>query len=137
MDLEQNQIFLLIEKALSAQKLAYCPFSNHPVGAAVLAESGDIIVGTNIETSTSNLGICAERMALFTAFMHDNKIIKALAVVTPDGHAPCGVCRQVIYQLCGDIPIIIAKPDKTYTISSTIQLLPLPFDLRICGSSIE
>jgi cytidine deaminase len=134
MDLTQKQINSLIKAAIQARTHAYCPFSNYQVGAAVLTDSGDVISAPNVETGLSNLGICAERMALFTAFTHGHKKIQALALVTGDGHAPCGMCRQVIYQLCCDIPIIIAKPDGTYTISSTLKLLPSPFDLRSCGS---
>ncbi len=136
MTLTKELINQLIENAYTAYADAYCPISHHPVGAAVLTESGEIISGANVETSISNVGMCAERMALFSAFISKHQKIRALALVTDDGEAPCGTCRQAIEQLCGNIPIIIAKTDKAYLLTSTACLIPSTAELHSCGSSI-
>jgi cytidine deaminase len=88
----------LISAALTARSLAYTPYSNFNVGAAVLTASGRIFSGGNIENASYPMTLCAERVALVSAYAAGERTIQALAVVTPtlDVASPCGACRQVI-----------------------------------------
>jgi cytidine deaminase len=121
----------LIEQARLAQGRAKALHSGYPVGAAVVTESGHIYPGCNVESGAFSTTICAERVAVFASIAAGDNNIKALAVVTKDGGMPCGSCRQVIYEQCGEIPIYVVGTDdlkpKTFT---TSQLLPFPFDLQ-------
>jgi len=121
----------LISTALDARKNSYSPYSKFSVGAAVLTDDDKIISGTNIENISFGLACCAERVALFKAVSEGHKKFKALAVVTDDGSTPCGACRQVILELCGDIPIIIATPDYKYEVINLSTLLPRPFSTHV------
>src|SRR3989339_1165188 len=85
----------LILAAKQAQKMAYCPYSRYPVGAAVLTESGRIYSGCNIENASLGLTCCAERTAIFNAVIHGEKKIKSICLVARSAK-PCGACRQVI-----------------------------------------
>ena len=100
------------------------------VGAAVEASSGDIISGCNVESSSYGLTNCAERTALFRAIAEGHTSFKAIAVVSKTGAFPCGACRQVIWDLCGDIPVIIANLEGTSETRSASDLLPDAFDDR-------
>jgi len=117
----------LIDSAISAQKKALCPYSNYQVGASLLADNNEIIIGFNIESKAYPTTLCAERVAIFSALTQGYRSFKAISVVTSDGVAPCGSCRQIIAEYAGDIPIIIAKPNKEYTETTTFKLLPPPF----------
>lgn len=118
----------LIREARLAREHARTPFSNYRVGAAVLARSGKIYRGCNIESTAYSTTICAERVAIFSAIAAGEEGFEALAVVTGNGGTPCGACRQVIYEQCGDIPIYLAgrehMPIEEYRAG---QLLPHPF----------
>lgn len=130
----KDQIIQLIAAAAAAREHAFAHISQYSVGAAVLAENGTIITGANIEPQVLHLACCAERVALFSAFAQGHHAIQALALVTQDGATPCGTCRQCIYDLCGQIPIIVAKPDGVYRQYTLEQLLPEPFNkYRSCG----
>jgi cytidine deaminase len=121
----------LIDQAQLAQQRARAPHSSYPVGAAVLGESGRIYPGCNVESDAFPTSICAERAAIFAAIADGESTFKALAVVTQDGGMPCGSCRQVIYEQCGDIPIyIMGRDDESPREYSTSQLLPYPFDFK-------
>ncbi|MFB0517584.1 MAG: cytidine deaminase [Candidatus Neomarinimicrobiota bacterium] len=115
-----------------AQARARAPHSGYPVGAAVLADSGKIYPGCNIESDAFPTTICAERVAIFGAIAAGETGFKALAIVSNDGCGlPCGACRQVIYEQCGEIPIYVLGPDRQSRKEfSTAQLLPYPFDLK-------
>lgn len=126
--MKQEIIKKLIEAADKARKNAYAPYSKFHVGAAVLTDDDTIIPGVNIESISFGLTCCAERAALFSAVSQGFKKFKALAVITDDGSTPCGACRQVISELCGDIPIIIAKSPTDYYIQSSKELLPNAFN---------
>ena len=84
--------------AKAAAKRAYAPYSNFPVGAAVLAASGKIYSGCNVENASYGLSNCAERTAIFSAVANGEKTLKCVVVYTPtkSATAPCGACRQVI-----------------------------------------
>lgn len=123
MKLSQDLITQLIAHARSAINPGLSPVSKYPVGAAVLTGDGSIVIGCNIETPSGRLACCAERVALFSALAKGKKKIIALALATPDGQTPCGTCRQVLLDMCGSIPILIAK-NGSYETHELGDLLP-------------
>ena len=120
----------LLNAALSARECAYAPYSKFLVGAAVLAKSGKIYTGCNIENASYGLTLCAERNALFSAVGAGEREFTALCVVgdTEAPISPCGACRQVMAEF--KVPRIILanlKDDvKEYTLE---ELLPYGFSL--------
>ena len=118
----------LVQKAIGMRSQALAPYSNYKVGAAVLTESGKIFGGCNIENSSYSLTICAERVALFKAVSEGETKFKALSVSTNNAGMPCGACRQVIWDICGNISILICNTNKLITKTESIKLLPMPFD---------
>jgi len=123
----------LINAARLAKKNSYSPYSKYSVGAAVLTDDDTIISGCNVESSSYSLTCCAERTALFSAISNGHNKFKALAVITKDGGTPCGACRQVIWDLCGDIPIYIADENGKVDETTSKALLPKAFD----GNSLK
>ena len=122
----------LSDYARDARKLALAPYSNFRVGAALLTVDGEIITGCNIETATYGLTLCAERIAVFKAVSEGFLKFTAIAVVADSRilTPPCGSCRQVLWELCGNIWVHIADlkgHKKTMRLST---LLPEPFDKR-------
>jgi len=117
----------LIDAARLAQNNSLAPYSKYKVGAAVLTDDNTIISGCNVESSSFSLTCCAERTALFSAVSKGYDKFKALAVITKDGGTPCGACRQVIWDLCGDIPIYIADEDGNVDETTSKALLPKAF----------
>ncbi len=119
---------ILIEKAIEAQGKAMAPYSNYPVGAALLTNNDNIIIGFNIESKAYPTTLCAERVAIFSALSLGHKNFKSIAVVTNDGGMPCGSCRQIIHEFAGDIKIIITDKEKKNQIKTkTKDILPHPF----------
>ncbi len=122
----------LSDYARTARKGAVAPFSNFKVGAALLTVDGEIITGCNVESATYGLTMCAERIAVFKAVSEGFRKFSAIAVVA-DSHTvtpPCGSCRQVLWELCGDIWVHTSDlkgHKKTVRLS---RLLPEPFDKR-------
>ncbi|MBS0662466.1 MAG: cytidine deaminase [Verrucomicrobia bacterium] len=118
--------------ARRAVKASYSPYSNFPVGAAVLADSGRIYTGTNVENASYGLCNCAERTAIFTAAAAGERAIKAVAVFTPTAEptSPCGACRQVINEF-GPEALVISVCQGSRRIETTLdQLLPDAFGPR-------
>ena len=107
---------------------SHAPYSKYKVGAAVETTSGEIIGGCNVESSSYGLTCCAERTALFRAIAEGHTSFTALAVATKNGGSPCGACRQVIWDLCKEIPIYIC--DKNGLVKTVIssEILPDAFD---------
>ncbi|MFQ6604607.1 MAG: cytidine deaminase [Fidelibacterota bacterium] len=118
----------LIDNAIHMRSRARAPYSRFTVGAAVLTTDGQIIGGCNVESSSYSLTCCAERVALFRAIAQGHESFQALAVATDSGGYPCGACRQVIWELCGDIPVYIIKNDALVATTSSAALLPEAFD---------
>lgn len=120
----------LIAAARAARENAHAPFSHFRVGAAVRAKSGRIFTGCNIENASYGLTICAERVAIFKALSESEREFSAIAVVadaetlTP----PCGACRQIIWEFCGDVPVILANLRGKVERERSLDLLPRPFD---------
>ena len=126
----------LIENALEARKMAYAPYSDFAVGAALLAANGQIFTGCNIESASFSPTNCAERTALFTAIAQGVKDFTAIAVVGGkigetklDYCAPCGVCRQMLAEFCTPVEfkVIIAKTENDYLVKTLEELLPMSF----------
>jgi cytidine deaminase len=120
---------VLIERAVKAKSSAVPPYSGFHVGAALLADNDKIYSGCNIESSSYSLTICAERTAIFKAISEGERNFKALAVAadTENFISPCGACRQVISDLCGEIDIIMINSKGKHTVKKTSELLPFAF----------
>ncbi len=92
----------MVDAAIKARLQAYAPYSNYSVGAALLLSDGQIVTGCNVENASFGLTICAERAAVCSAIVAGNRTIHACVVVTADGGAPCGACRQVLSEFHDD-----------------------------------
>ena len=119
----------LANKALESKKISLPTYSHFHVGAALLTEDNKIYTGGNIETSSYSLTICAERTAIFKAISEGERKFKAIAIASDlDGFcSPCGACRQVISDLCGEIDIVLVNKNKETKIYKTSEMLPLAF----------
>ncbi|GKT13986.1 Cytidine deaminase, homotetrameric like protein [Aduncisulcus paluster] len=122
----------LLTRAVTASKMAYCPYSHFSVGACVETETGDLYDGCNIENASFGLSICAERTAVFSAVAHGMKKIKTIAIVadTKGPVSPCGACRQVIAEFSDDSTVVIlGNMEGTTAIMSIKDILPYGFEL--------
>jgi cytidine deaminase len=120
----------LIKKAIEAMDLAYVPYSNFKVGAALLTNDDEIISGCNIENAAYGLANCAERTALFKAFAEGKRNFKAIAVAAATNRpvTPCGACRQVMVELCSPDTLVYLTNTKGDTTETTVsELLPGAF----------
>lgn len=126
--MDKQQIENLCKEAEQAAQNAYAPYSHFPVGAALLTEDGKIYHGCNVESSSYGLTICAERNAIASAVVKGEKKFKALAIFSNVGAAPCGACRQVIWDICGDIAIYSIDNKNNILTYTSSELLPRPFD---------
>ena len=124
----------LIAAALDGQTRAYAPYSGYHVGAALLATDGTIYSGCNVENIAFGPSNCAERTAVFKAVSEGARSFEAIAVVTRDAIAPCGVCRQVLAEFAPDLTVIIA--DDTGQIRHEVSLREL-LPLTVLPDSIE
>ncbi|MCY7348478.1 MAG: cytidine deaminase [Pyrinomonadaceae bacterium] len=122
----------LIEAAESVRELAYAPYSNFRVGAAVRTKSGEIFTGCNIESAAYSGTVCAERVAIWKAISEGEKDFEGLAVVadTPELTPPCGVCRQIIWEFCGDVPVTLTNLQGDFETLQMKELLPRAFDAK-------
>jgi cytidine deaminase len=120
----------MLQAARQARLRARAPFSGFQVGAAVLTPAGAIHTGCNIENASYGLTVCAERVALWKAISEGHDQFTRLVVVadTPKLTPPCGACRQLIWEFCGEIPILLANLQTTREIISSRELLPRAFD---------
>jgi len=123
----------LIAKAMEARKKAYAPYSHFAVGAALLARSGRIYTGCNVENASYGLSICAERTAVFKAVSEGERDFEALAVVTENGVTPCGACRQVLLEFGDDIQVIVANEAGGHRVFGLQELLPEAFNSKDLG----
>lgn len=122
----------LIESAKEVRELAYAPYSNFRVGAAVRTKSGRIFTGCNVESASYGLTVCAERVAIWKAVSEGEKEFSEIAVVadTQELTPPCGVCRQILWEFCGDMPVIFANLKGDVEIVRMKELLPRAFDTK-------
>lgn len=124
----------LIETAVKAREMAYAPYSHYKVGAALLAKSGKIYTGCNVENASFTPTNCAERTAFFKAISEGDREFKMIAIVAgKDGEelskncTPCGVCRQVMTEFCDkDFKIILGTPDD-FKVLTLEEIMPYSF----------
>ena len=122
----------LIDAATKVRENSYAPFSKFKVGSALETDDGEIIVGSNVESASYGLTVCAERVAVWNAISHGKRKIKRIAVVadTEKLTPPCGVCRQIIWEFGGDIPVIFANLHGQVETVQMRDLLPRAFDTK-------
>ena len=118
----------LINIALEARKNAHAPYSNFKVGAALLSSSGTVYTGSNVESSSYGLTICAERVALVKALSEGETDFKSIAVVSVPGASLCGACRQLLWDYTKDIPVYLSDLKMNFVERNLSDLLPYPFD---------
>jgi cytidine deaminase len=125
----------LVAAARAARQHAVADFSGFKVGAALETDSGEIIIGCNIENATYGLTVCAERVAIFKALSEGKRSFTRIAVVadTASPTPPCGACRQIIWEFCGDIEVVLANLSSVQGRLQMKALLPLPFDKSLLG----
>ena len=121
----------LFSAALAARENAFAPFSKFKVGAALEDIEGRIHTGCNVENATYGLTVCAERIAVFKAISEGVRKFRRVAVAADTGNLtpPCGACRQILWEFCGDIEIVLLNlhgQTETYRLK---DLFPKPFDV--------
>jgi cytidine deaminase len=120
----------LAEAALRARENAHAPFSKFKVGAALEDISGSIHTGCNVENATYGLTICAERVAVFKAISEGARKFRRIAIAADTGllTPPCGACRQILWEFCGDIELILVNLQGATEKFQLANLFPRPFD---------
>jgi cytidine deaminase len=120
----------LIAAATRARENAHAPFSKFKVGAALHCVSGRIVTGCNVESASYSLTLCAERVAVFNAVSQAERVFDAIAIVTDATTVtpPCGACRQILWEFCGDAEVILANVAGAVEVHRLSALLPKPFD---------
>jgi len=123
----------LIARAVQARENACAGYSHYKVGAALLTAGGKVFTGCNVENSTYGLTVCAERVALWKALSEGERTFTQIAVVTASDPpaSPCGACRQVLWEYCGDIEIILANLQGFRQPLRLAEIFPRPFDQHI------
>jgi len=126
---------LLLDAARAARLNAHAPFSKFKVGAALQTEDGKVITGCNVENATYGLTLCAERVAMFKAISEGHRRFVRVAVVadTEAPTPPCGACRQILWELGGDLEVILGNLVAEKGRYWLRELLPVPFDARLLG----
>jgi cytidine deaminase len=126
--LTENERQSLIHLATEARRRAYAPYSNYPVGAALRTTSGRVFTGVNVENAAYPMTICAERVAVFKAVSEGERQFDVIALVTSNGGAPCGGCRQVLAEFGMQTLVLIADADGRLLQQATVaDLLPGAF----------
>jgi cytidine deaminase len=120
----------LIARAAEVRENACAGYSHYKVGAALLASSGKVYTGCNVENSTYGLTVCAERVALWKALSEGEREFTHLVVVTSSEPpaSPCGACRQLLWEFCGDIEVILANLQGFRQTLRLAEIFPRPFD---------
>jgi cytidine deaminase len=123
----------LIAAARAVRERAVADFSGFKVGAALETTDGQIITGCNVENASYGLTICAERVAVFKAISDGHRAFRRIVVVadTASPTPPCGACRQIMWEFCGDIDVVMANLTAVTATLQMKDLLPLPFDRRL------
>jgi cytidine deaminase len=122
----------LVEAAIAARGKAHAPFSGFKVGAALEDVAGRIHTGCNIENATYGLTVCAERVAVFKAISEGARQFRRIAVAadTDMPTPPCGACRQILWEFCGDVEVILSNLAGRTESLRLANLFPRPFDAR-------
>lgn len=121
----------LLTAARAASRRAYAPFSKFRVGAALLAASGRVYRGCNIENASYGLTVCAERVAFFNAVAAGENRFITIAIVSNGAATPCGACRQVMAEFASKLRILVADPKRRSLVKTFLldELLPSRFSL--------
>ena len=121
----------LIAAALAARENAFVPYSKFRVGAAIEDTGGRIHTGCNVENATYGLTVCAERVAVFKAVSEGVRKFRRVAIAadTDSLTPPCGACRQILWEFCGDIEIVLVNPRGKTETHRLKDLFPKPFDV--------
>lgn len=116
--------------ALAARAHAHAPYSKFLVGAALEDDSGRIHTGVNVENATYGLTVCAERVAVFKAVSEGARRFRRIAIAAdaPELTPPCGACRQILWEFCGDIEITLVNPAGRSETLRLKDIFPRPFD---------
>jgi cytidine deaminase len=124
---------VLVDAARAARESALAPYSKLKVGAALETADGRIVTGCNVESATYGLTMCAERVAVFKAVSEGHHAFSRIAIVaeTKRPTAPCGACRQVLWELAGNIEVLLADLNHVHARHFLSDLLPHPFDARV------
>jgi cytidine deaminase len=120
----------LIDRAFSMLQRSYCPYSKFPVGAALLCSDGTVFTGCNVENAAYGSTICAERTAVVKAVSEghrDDWVKLAIAGNSEDYCWPCGPCRQVLYEFCPQLTVLVARGDRDFVCLPLSELLPHGF----------
>ena len=127
-----EEIEKLVSAARAARDCSLSPFSSFCVGAAVETEDGKIYTGCNIESASFGLTVCAERVAIWKALSEGERRFRRLAVVvdTDPLTPPCGTCRQIIWEFCRDVTVVLANLRGKVETVEMRDLLPRAFDAR-------
>lgn len=133
MSVSADRLAVLVDAARAARLRAIAPYSHFLVGAALQTSDGQIITGCNVENASYGLTMCAERVALLKALSDGHRAFTICVVVadTSSPTPPCGPCRQLLWEYCGDIPIVMANLTAVTAELRMKDLLPLPFDGRL------
>ncbi|XP_062590401.1 cytidine deaminase-like [Saccostrea cucullata] len=127
---DSESIKKLFKASHDMKKKSYSPYSKFRVGAALLCDDGTVITGCNVENASYGLTICAERTALTKAVSEGHRRFKAIAIssdLKTSFIVPCGACRQFMVEFGTDWDVYMTKPDDTYKLMKTGELLPLGF----------
>lgn len=118
----------LHQQAVAVRKQAYAPYSKYAVGAALQAESGAVYVGANVENAAYPVTMCAERAALFSAVAHGERSFETIVIVSENGGAPCGACRQALSEFGSQLRVVTADVQGAVHLDCSLQdLLPDSF----------
>ncbi|HEX7176163.1 MAG TPA: cytidine deaminase [Pyrinomonadaceae bacterium] len=122
----------LIDAATSARDCALATYSNFCVGAAIESDDGRVFTGCNVESAAYELTMCAERVTIWKALSEGARRFTRIAVVADTERLtpPCGACRQLVWEFCGDIPVILANLRGDTETLQMSELLPRPFDAK-------
>lgn len=126
----------LVKKANKAKQNSYSPYSHFRVGAALLTKENKVYTGTNIESASFSLTICAERVAIFEAIAKGEKKFKAIAITSDmnDFISPCGACRQVLFDHCDEnLDVIMTNKNLDTKVVKLKELLPYSFNKDFKG----
>lgn len=120
----------IIQRTINLKNVAYAPYSNFRVGAIIVTQDDVLYTGCNIEISSYSLTICAERVAIFKAVSEGEREFKAIYIATDTENfcPPCGACRQVLWDLAGNIKVIMINKKGEHQAEMLQDLLPQAFD---------
>lgn len=126
----------LVDAARAARLRAHAPFSGFKVGAALESADGRIVTGCNVENASYGLTVCAERVAVLKAVSEGIGDFTRIVVIadTAEPTPPCGACRQILWEFCGDIEVILTNLHDVRSHTRMSVLLPRPFDRGVLAS---